>query len=98
MDERNPCGHGKDDAHDCGHTDQEHEEMAELRGIIMRVQKIEDPRVALVVEDSGEVHFVTSLPPAEAAEALIEMAYKIKRYGGNYVKDHFDRGRRAQWN
>lgn len=98
MDEWNPCGHRDGEPHDCGHTDQEHEDARDLMKVIHRVQKIENPRVALIVTETGEVHFVSTIPPGEAAEALIEMAYKIKRYGGNYVRDHFERGRRADLN
>lgn len=87
-----------EDRLDCGHTRAEHEEMHDLHHLIGSIQKIEKPRVALVVEESGEVHFATSMPPREAAEALIAMGMKIKRYGGNYMRDHFDRGRSAHLN
>lgn len=87
-----------DDRLDCGHTQAEHEEIHDLHHLMHSIQEIKNPRVALVVEESGEVHFATTMPPGEAAEALIEMGMKIKRYGGNYVRDHFDRGRSAQLN
>jgi hypothetical protein len=83
---------------DCGHTEEQHAEMQELGHLIAHVQKIENPRVALVIQETGEVHFASSLAPGEAAHVLELMAARIRRYGGNYVHDHFDRGQAAQWN
>jgi hypothetical protein len=82
----------------CGHTPDEHAEMDELHGMIHEVQRIEDPRLALIVQDTGEVHYASSLNPGEAAQMLEELARRVRRYGGNFVHDHFDRGRAAQWN
>lgn len=87
-----------DKRHDCGHTDAEHEEYADLHHLMAHVQKIEDPRVALIVTDNGEVHFATSLPPHEASQLLLHMAERVRRYGSNYVHDHFDRGAASRWN
>lgn len=84
--------------HECGHTDAEHEEHAELIHLVQHMQKIENPRVALAITDEGEIHFATSIPPHEAAAALRKIAERVQRYGGNYVRDHFDRGEAARWN
>jgi len=86
------------DEQDCGHTEEDHTEMRELVNLVRVVQTIENPRVALIVTDSGEVHFATSLPPGEAARALALMADRVRRYGGNYVHDHFDRAQASPWN
>lgn len=60
--------------------------------------KIANPRVALILDDNGEVHFATTLPPGEAAQVLSHMADRVRRYGGNFVRDHYDRGQASQWN
>lgn len=83
----------------CGHTGEEHAEFSELAGLIEHIQHtITNPRVMLVVTDNGEVHFATSLPPGEAAQLIERLAARVRRYGGNYVRDHFERGQSAQWN
>ena len=82
----------------CGHTEREHEEYADLNHLVTHVQRIEDPRVALIISDEGDVHFASSIPPREAADALMMMANRVRRYGSNYVHDHFDRGAAARWN
>lgn len=84
--------------HECGHTDTDHLEMRELLHLVQHAQKIENPRVAVVVTDSGEVHFASAIPPHEAAAALRKLAERVQRYGSNYVRDHFDRGEAARWN
>jgi hypothetical protein len=48
--------------------------MHDLVHLVQHVQKIEDPRVALIITDDGEIHFATSIHPREAAQALEEMA------------------------
>jgi hypothetical protein len=87
-----------DEIKDCGHTQADHEQMHDLVHLVQHVQAIEDPRVALIITDDGEIHFATSIHPREAAQALEEMAQRIRRYGSNYVRDHFDRGQAARWN
>jgi hypothetical protein len=88
-----------DEQLDCGHTPAEHAEMPELRGLVAHVSHaVVNPRVALVVDDSGAVHFATSLKPGEAAQMLEHMASRVRRYGGNYVVDHYDRGAASEWN
>lgn len=83
----------------CGHTEEEHAGFQDLPGLIEHVQHtIVNPRVVLVVGDTGDVHFVTSLPPGEAAQMIERLASRIRRYGANYVRDHFERGEAAQWN
>lgn len=88
-----------DERLECGHTEREHIENGELRHLVehVRVTAI-NPRVALVVQDDGNVHFASSLPPSEAAVMLEKMAARVRRYGSNYVSDHYDRGDAAQWN
>jgi hypothetical protein len=84
---------------DCGHTEREHEQMSELDHLVEHVQVTAiNPRVALIVQDDGTVHFASSLPPHEAAAMLEKMAERVRRYGANYVSDHFDRGEAAKWN
>lgn len=87
-----------EERHECGHTDAEHREMAELDHLVDHVVQVTNPRVALVVTDAGEVHFASTIPPHEAARLLSEMAERVRRYGSNYVHDHFDRGAAARWN
>lgn len=88
-----------DERLECGHTEREHEEMGELGHLVKHVSVMAvNPRVALVVGDSGEVHFASSLPPHEAAALLRRMADRVQRYGANYVQDHYDRGEASQWN
>jgi hypothetical protein len=73
--------------------------MAELTDLIEHVTvAVVNPRVALVVGDSGEVHFASTLPPREAAQVLRKMAERVLRSGANYLTDHYDRGEAAQWN
>lgn len=73
--------------------------MTELKQLVKHVSAmVVNPRVALMVSDSGEVHFATSVPPHEAAAMLRKMADRVQRYGANYVEDHFDRGDASQWN
>jgi hypothetical protein len=88
-----------EERHECGHTDTEHEEMHELEHLIHHTTRIvKNPRVALIIDDTGEVHFVTTIAPSEAAAMLEKMAERVRRYGGNYVHDHFDRGEASRWN
>lgn len=88
-----------DERLDCGHTPAEHAEMHELDGLVSHVSHaVVNPRVALIVSDSGEVHFATSLKPGEAAQMLERMAARVRRYGANYVVDHYDRGVMSEFN
>lgn len=87
-----------DETMDCGHSQADHEQMHDLAHLVHHVQKIEDPRLALIIAEDGEIHFASSIHPREAAQALEEMAARVRRYGSNYVRDHFDRGRAAQFN
>jgi len=88
-----------DERLDCGHTPREHAEQMELAGLITHVSTtVTNPRVALIVDDSGKVHFATSMTPGEAASMLEKMATRVRRYGSNYVVDHFDRGAASEWN
>jgi hypothetical protein len=88
----------EDERLDCGHTTREHTEMDELHGLVTHVTKLANPRVALIITETGEVHFASSIPPGEAALVLEKMAGRVHRYGSNYVKDHFDRGAASEWN
>jgi hypothetical protein len=88
-----------DEQLDCGHTPAEHLEMHELEDLVAHVSgAVVNPRVALIVADSGQVHFATSLNPGEAAHMLERMAARVRRYGGNYVTDHYDRGVSSEFN
>jgi hypothetical protein len=88
-----------DERLDCGHTPREHLEIHELNGLVAHVSTtVMNPRVALLVSDDGAVHFATSLQPHEAAQMLEKMAARVRRYGSNYVVDHYDRGAASEWN
>jgi hypothetical protein len=67
---------------------------------LMRTTMLEvvNPRVALIIADDGEVHFTTTLPPGEAAAMIQTMVDRVRRYGGNYVRDHIDRAQSSRWN
>lgn len=92
------CGHGPEERH-CGHTDKEHEELFELATLVEHTTiAVKNPRVALVISDTGDIHFASSIAPHEAAAALEQVAARARRYGANYVRDHFDRGTASQWN
>lgn len=84
---------------DCGHTEQDHAFQRDLRNVMQHMgHEIVNPRIMMVVEESGEIHFATSIPPGEAAQALEQLAARIRRYGGNQARDHFDRGAASRWN
>ncbi len=87
-----------DERFECGHTEQDHEQMDELHELVHHVQTIKNPRIALIVTETGEVHFASTIPSSEAAQMLREMTERVRRYGGNYVHDHLDRGMAARWN
>lgn len=88
-----------DERLDCGHTPREHAEMHELETLVTHVSHtVVNPRVALIVDDGGTVHFATSLPSGEAARMLENMAARVRRYGGNYVIDHYERGVASELN
>jgi len=73
--------------------------MADLVGAMRSMTvKAMNPRVAVVMDDDGDVHFASTLTPGEAATVLMRIAERVRRYGGNYVHDHYDRGQAAQWN
>ncbi len=63
-----------------------HEDDADLASLVVDVQMVKNPRMAIVMTEEGTVHFAASIAPCDAAAVLENLAEHIRRYHVQYTR------------